>query len=56
MVLVPVKQYPIYMCTYCPEDLVTSHIMTMFTLDWQSMTRRRVGGGGKMQWQKRRLS
>ena len=54
MVLVLVKQYPTYMCTYFPEDLVTSHKMTMCTLDWQSMTRRRVGGGGRMQWHMRR--
>ena len=54
MVLVLVKQYLIFMCTYFPEDLATFLRTMMSTPAWRSMTKRRVAGGMRRPWNERR--
>ena len=50
MVLGLVKRYLIFMCTYFPEDLVTSLRTMMCTLAWRNTTKRRVAGEMRRQW------
>ena len=53
MVLGLVKRYLIFMCTYFPEDLVTSLRTMMCILAWRSTTKRRVAGGMRRLWNER---
>ena len=53
MVLGLVKRYPIFMCIYFLEDLVTSPRTMMCTPAWRSTTNRRVAGGMRRLWNER---